>query len=403
MTPLRIALLTHSTNPRGGVSHCLSLAEALTALGHDAIVHAPDPGRRGFFRPARCGTVAVPALRVESRSVADLVEQRIAEMWEWFSIPYHRSFDVYHAHDGIGGNVLADLVEASLIPGFVRTVHHLDHFADPQVATRQDRAVTAATTVLCLSDQWRDALRRDYGVAAGRVANGVDLAVFSAEPGPGDAAVRQAYGIGVGPMVLSVGGLEPRKNSLRVIEAFARLRGRQSLAQLVIVGGASVLDHAAYVRLCTDALRDLGLPTGAWQPVVMTGPVPQDHMPALYRAADVLAFPSLAEGFGLAVIEAMACGTPTIVSRVAPFTEYLGPEDALWAEPTDVASIAAAMEASLDVRHRPAQVARGFAVAARFDWASSARNHIVHYAAHRAALKPAARRGPEEITEAAHA
>ena len=145
--------------PRGGVSHCLSLAEALTALGHEAIVHAPDPNRQGFFRPARCGTVAVPACRVESRATADLVEQRIAEYWEWFSVPYHRGFDVYHAHDGIGANALADLVEAGLIPGFVRTVHHLDHFADPEVAARQDRGVTAAASVFCVSDDWRDRLQ----------------------------------------------------------------------------------------------------------------------------------------------------------------------------------------------------------------------------------------------------
>ena len=126
-------------------------------------------------------------------------------------------------------------------------------------------------------------------------------------------------------------------------------------------------------------------------------------MPALYRAADVLAFPSLAEGFGLAVIEAMACGTPAIVSRIPPFTEYLGPEDALWAEPHDVASIAAAMEAGLDSCHRAARAARGFAVAARFDWASSARTHLGHYAAHLAGLKPPLRRGPEEVTETVHA
>ena len=403
MTPLRIALLTHSTNPRGGVSHCLSLAEALTALGHEAIVHAPDPARGGFYRGARCGTVAVPACPVGSRSTADMVEQRIAEFWEWFSVPYNRGFDVYHAHDGIGGNALADLVEAGLIPGFVRTVHHLDRFSDPQIAARQTRAVAAAATVLCVSDMWCDAVRRDYGVVAARVSNGVDRTIFSAETGPADDVARRTYGIGSGPVVLSVGGLEARKNSLRIVEAFARLRVRHPAAQLVIVGGASLLDHAAYARICTDALCDLGLPTGPGRSVVVTGPVPQDHMPALYRAADVLAFPSLAEGFGLAVIEAMACGTPAVVSRIAPFADYLGPEDALWAEPTDVASIAAAMEAGLDRRHRAARVARGFAVAARFDWASSARAHLDHYAAHLAGWRPAARRGPETIEDVAHA
>ena len=99
----------------------------------------------------------------------------------------------------------------------------------------------------------------------------------------------------------------------------------------------------------------------------------------------------------------MACGTPAIVSRIAPFTEYLGAEDALWAEPTDVASIAAAMEASLDGGHRTARIARGVAVAARFDWASSARTHLRHYAAHLDDRRRTARRGPEEITEIAHA
>ncbi len=81
----------------------------------------------------------------------------------------------------------------------------------------------------------------------------------------------------------------------------------------------------------------------------------------------------------------MACGTPVVVSRIAPFTEYLGPDDAAWAEPTDTASIAAALEAALDPRSRAARAARGHAVAARFDWASSARRHLDHYAAHLAA------------------
>ena len=390
--PLRIALLTHSTNPRGGVSHCLSLAEALTALGHEAVVHAPDPGRRGFFRDAACATVPVPACRIASRSTADMVEQRIAEYWDWFSLPDHRGFDVYHAHDGIGGCALADLAEAGLIPGFVRTVHHLDQFEDPRVEARQARAVLAAGTLLCVSDTWVETLRRRYGAAARRVANGVDGAAFSPAPGLGDAALRARLGLGAGPVLLAVGGLEPRKNSLRIIEAFARLRRDVPAARLVVAGGASVLDHAAYARLCQEALDRLGLAGRRDRAVVVTGPVPQAEMTALYRIADTLAFPSLQEGFGLAVIEAMASGTPAVVSRIAPFTEYLEPEDAFWAEPTETESIAAALRASLAPRARAARVDRGRAVAARFGWASSARTHLDHYAAHLA--------GPRELLHA---
>lgn len=383
--PLRVALLTHSTNPRGGVSHCLSLAEALTALGHEPVVHAPDPARRGFFRAAACATVPVSACRIESRSTADMVEQRVADYWDWFSAPKNRGFDLYHAHDGIGGCALADLHEAGLIPRFVRTVHHLDHFADPRVERRQRRSVVEAGTALCVSDLWVGAVRERYGVAAGRVSNGVDRRAFSPVPDAADAGVRARLGLGGGPVLLAVGGREPRKNTLRIIEAFALLRARHPRAQLVVAGGASVLDHSAYGRLCDEALLRLGLAARPGGAVVVAGPVPQGEMPALYRIADALAFPSLQEGFGLSVIEAMACGTPAVVSRIPPFTEYLAPADAFWAEATEVASIAAAFEASLDPRDRALRVGRGHAVAARFDWASSARTHLDRYAAHLAA------------------
>ena len=379
--PLRIALLTHSTHPRGGVSHCLALAEALTTLGHEAVVHAPDPARRGFYREARCGTVAVPACRVESRSTADMVEQRIGEYGDWFRAPGHRAFDVYHAHDGIGGNALADLTAEGLIPGFTRTVHHLDHFADPRVEARQIRAVAAADTVLCVSDLWAETLKRDYGITARRVRNGVDTTAFSPRPDASDPRVRIRWGLGQGPIFLAVGGFEPRKNSLRLIEAFAAVRTRHPEAQLVVVGGASILDHADYARRCAAAVHGFGLDIGTPRGVVVTGPVPQDEMPALYRIADTLAFPSLVEGFGLAVLEGMASGTPVVVSRIAPFTEYLADADALWAAPTDIDDIAAALEASLDPGRRRRVVERGHRVAARFDWASSARAHLDIYTA----------------------
>ena len=235
--------------------------------------------------------------------------------------------------------------------------------------------------MLCVSDLWADELKRDYGITARRVRNGVDTATFSPRPDAFDRDVRARWGIGRGPIFLSVGGFEPRKNSLRLIEAFAAVRARHVTAQLVVVGGASVLDHSDYAGRCAAALRQHGLECGPAQSVVITGPLPQSDMPALYRIADALAFPSLVEGFGLAVIEAMASGTPVVVSRIAPFTEYLEDADALWATPTDTESITAALDASLDPDRRRALVERGHGVAARFDWAGSARAHLDLYAA----------------------
>ena len=69
--------------------------------------------------------------------------------------------------------------------------------------------------------------------------------------------------------------------------------------------------------------------------MIRTGPLPQALMPALYRAAHALVFPSIKEGFGLVVLEAMASGVPVVTSRIAPFTEYLGDGDVLWCDPCD--------------------------------------------------------------------
>jgi glycosyltransferase involved in cell wall biosynthesis len=144
----------------------------------------------------------------------------------------------------------------------------------------------------------------------------------------------------------------------------------------VIAGGASLLDHGAYQIRFAEALAQSGLPAGA---VVRTGPWPQELMPALYRAATALVFPSTKEGFGLVVLEAMASGVPVVTSRLAPFTEYLGDDDVLWCEPFDPTSIAAAMAQSLDVARRGHLVARGLLVAARHDWTSTAQAHLASY------------------------
>lgn len=378
MTGLRIALLTHSTNPRGGVAHCLSLAEALCGLGHEAVVHAPDPCGRGFFRDAACPTVSVAAKPVGGTTV-DLVRARINDYLMHFGSPAACDFDVFHAHDGIGGNALATLKHRRLIPGFVRTVHHLDVFAELQLADWQDRSIQEARHLLCVSHGWTDRVRSDFGATPEVVGNGVDMAAYQPTPGPRDAAARHRWGLGTGPIVLSVGGFEERKNTLGIIEAFARLRQRHPGAELVIAGGASLFDHASYRARCHAALTVHGLAAGSSGPVIETGPVPQADMPALYRVADMLAFPSLKEGFGLCVLEAMACGTPAIVSHCSPFTEYLAPGDALFVDPAAPDDIARAMATALVPKTRDRLRRTGFARAAAHSWRTCAERHLDAY------------------------
>lgn len=375
MTGLSIAILGHSTNPRGGVVHALELADALTDLGHHAAVHAADPRGAGFFRATRCRTVGVPA-RAVSGGLAELVETRIEDYLAFFDRPGARHHDVYHAQDGISGNALATLRERGRIPAYALTVHHLDHQADPRVAARQARALRNADRVFCVSRMWQDALARDHGIKATLVGNGVDTARFSPVAGAADEALRARLGLGDHPVFLAIGGVEERKNSVRILQAFIDVRRTVPDARLIVAGGASLLDHSA----ARAAFNALALQAELGDAVTLTGPLADAEMPALYRLADALVFPSLREGFGLVVLEAMASGTPVIVPAIAPFTEYLGAGDALWADPFDPGSIAAAMRAALEPDTRPPLIAAGHGVARRFGWDTCARAHLATYA-----------------------
>jgi glycosyltransferase-like protein len=372
---LRVAILTHSTNPRGGVVHALELGDALVRLGHEAVVHAPDARGSGFFRPTLCGSTLVAASPL-GPDVATMIETRVAEYLSHFDTATNRRFDVFHAQDGISSNALATLKECRQISGFARTVHHIDDFEDPRVAALQARSIVAADELFVVSQTWRDVLRRRFGRSATIVGNGVDSARFAPAPDGREEALRERLGLGEGPVFLSIGGVEERKNTLRLLEAFDEVRRVEPAAQLILAGGASVLDHGAYQRRFATALARMALPPGA---VAVTGTMPQDDMPALYRLASALVFPSVKEGFGLAVIEAMACGVPVVLSKMAPFTEHLGDDDVMWCDPFRAASIADAMLIASAEPMRARLARRGPIVAKRHDWGGTARAHLPIY------------------------
>ena len=379
MKPLRIAMLTHSTNPRGGVIHALELAEALHHQGQSVTLMAAAEAGQRFFRGTDCPTKIVPTPSL-SGDLSARVGLRIQAYVEHFSNPATERYDLYHAQDSISGCALATLAERGVIGGFVRTVHHLDHFADATLMDWQARSFQQAQQVLCVSRGWREKLAADYGIAALQVNNGVDARRFQAQPQPGDAALRQQLGLNRGgPVFLAVGGVEARKNTLRIFTAFTDVLKRSPQAQLLIAGGASLLDHSGYQHRFDSALADSGLASGLGQPVHLTGPLPDAAMPGLFRLADALVFPSLAEGFGLVVLEAIASGTPAIVSRIAPFTEYLLDSDCLWADPQDAASIAAAMAQAVTAFPRDRLPAIAQRLNAEFSWGKSAHTHLQIY------------------------
>jgi glycosyltransferase-like protein len=370
---MRIALLTHSVNPRGGVVHTLELARALHDIGHAVTVFAPAQEHQWLFRSVPHAVELVPVGPVP-KNLHEMVGTRIAAFESHLrSWPDLQSVDVWHAHDGIGGNALANLVDAGLIDGFVRTVHHLDDFADQRVMAWQRRSYEAARLVLCVSALWCRTLRDEHGVAAEQVANGVDLQRYCAQSGTGDADVARRHGLRPGaPLWLSVGGVEERKNTLAALQAFVQHRRPHADAQWLVVGGASLLDHDAYQATFRQALRA----SGVAHAVILAGTVPDAEMPALFRLADGLLMPSVREGFGLVVLEALASATPVVVSHRAPFTEYLATDEAHWADPHDATSIAAAMSRALQQRITDVPD-----VCRRYSWPASAARHVALYRA----------------------
>ena len=377
---LRIGLLTHSVNPRGGVVHTLELASALSAQGHDVTVFAPATNGETLFRTPPCRVVYAPVIGSQAGTVA-LVDARIRALKR--SVLEHgtSAFDVLHAEDSISGNALAELKEEGVIHGFVRTVHHLDHFDDPRLAAWQERAYRDADQVLCVSDTWTGEMLSRYGIAAVTVPNGVDATRFTSPVLPTDEAIRQRLGLGTGPLILAVGGVEARKNTLALLDAFAAVRAVFADAQLVVAGGASLLDHDSYTRRFIQRAAGLGLSIGPQESIVVTGPLEDAAMPALFRSADVLAMVSVREGFGLVVLEALACGTPVVASASAPFTEYLDSDTCCWATPTATDSIAEALQHVLNGEHATDFTHAVPALLARFSWAASARRHVDVYRA----------------------
>ncbi|MEA3124818.1 MAG: hypothetical protein QOD67_1837 [Caballeronia sp.] len=379
MTPdsMRIALTTHSVNPRGGVVHALELASALVDEGHEVTLFAPAATGETLFREPPCRVILATIEGSQHNTVA-LVDARLRALKASVKACDPRSFDVLHAQDSISGNALADLAAEGEIAGFVRTVHHLDHFDNPRLAAWQTRGWRDADRVLCVSEAWTREMRDTYGVEAATVPNGVDLKRYSTPRTPHDERLRQRLGLdGNEPVVLAVGGIEARKNTLGLLDAFAALVKHYPQARLVVAGGASLLDHDVYAQGFTDRVDEYGLS----QAVTVTGPLDDADMPALFRCADVLAMVSLREGFGLVVLEALACGTPAVASNIAPFTEYLDDSLCCWATPTDPASITDALERVIDGRHRTDFNHAVPALVDRMSWQASARKHLDIYSA----------------------
>ena len=246
----------------------------------------------------------------------------------------------------------------------------------------QRKAIEEPDRIIVVSEDWRARLRSDYGVDAVVIHNGVDPARF----GPIDAARRHARrrdaGVAADRFVfLSVGGIEPRKGSTVLFQALAQLRQEHPPGPaLVIVGGHSFQDYAPYREEALARLPGLGLRLG--QDIVLAGTVSDEVLHEWYRSADALAFPSVKEGWGLAVLEALAADLPVVASDIAVLREYLSPDrTAVLTRGGDPESLAAGMRRMVEDADLRAELIRGGReLLPAFSWRQTAREHLRAYA-----------------------
>jgi glycosyltransferase involved in cell wall biosynthesis len=358
--------------PPSFASYTLELARAITACdgdieitllatSRDAVPHLP-PGFRAYVLP---GCKWLPGLMVLG-NVAAAAAVRACRL------------DLVHDPTGVSPFFLRRRSGGWVAVG---TVHDLVSFVYPETHTVLTnfmhrvwlpRALGRATAVVTVSQHSKKDIVRYLGLDAARIEVipcGVG-AQFSplAEAGEGERLAAR-YGIRQ-PYILYLGAVTARKNLTGLLQAFARLR--VSLPQYTMVVAGAPAWKAAPVH---DTVKRLEMAPH----VLLTGYVSDGDVPALYRQADLFAFPSLYEGFGRPPLEAMACGTPVVTSNSSSLPEVAA-DAALLVDPQDPGAIAAAMATALtDADLRRDLVHRGLARARRFTWEQAGREVAALY------------------------
>ena len=291
----------------------------------------------------------------------------LARLWQRARIPlpvgiFTGAVDLYHATDF----VLPPTSARSLL-----TVHDLSFVRVPETASPRlkayldvvvPRSVRRANHILADSQATKDDLIALYDTPPEKITvllSGVDARFHRVD----DPSIRQKYKIGTRPYIFSVGTIQPRKNYARLIHALAALRSRGNDLDLVIAGGRGWLEDPIYA-----AIRDVHVEDH----VHFIGFADDADLPALYTAATITALPSLYEGFGIPVLESMACGTPVLTSNVSSLPEVAG-DAALTVDPTDLDVIVASLQRLIDdTALRSSLIAKGLSRAQTFTWDRSA-------------------------------
>jgi glycosyltransferase involved in cell wall biosynthesis len=298
----------------------------------------------------------------------------------WLSIPLSLPWRSWR--DGI------DLLHATFIPPpvspvpYVFTMHDVSMFEHPEFypsairfrLTRLiERGLRRARVVLCISEHCRRSVLERFDLDPERLLvahHGVSPRFQPVADAAERAAVLKRLGVEP-PYLLHVGKYEPRKNLPRLLDAFARVASGSGAGVSLVLAGKPVWRDPSVAH----AIARLGLA----KRVVELGHVADEDLPALYTEALAFVFPTLWEGFGLPILEAMACGAPVVASSTTSLPEVAG-DAALLVDPESVEALAAALERILDEPAlRDALRQRGAARAAAFSWRRSAEATLAAY------------------------
>jgi glycosyltransferase involved in cell wall biosynthesis len=355
--------LSAAAHERAGLGRYASqLAEALLAIGVPLTAFVNDP-RDGQLKPP---LNALPRLSAHRRRKRWRLEAALG----YFGGPtLKRVFPgvtAFHATEHL----------LPVIPGAknVFTLHDAAYLRYPQyhlwqnrvyLQTMMPRFLRRADHVICVSDFTRCDAEQFYGLPPEKMTvihEGVEPRFQPNQDPAAHAALRARYRL-PDRFILYVGTLEPRKNLATLVDAFRHVRVEHPDVGLVIAGGKGWLYEPFLNHLAAS---------GVAEQVALTGYVPDADLPTLLSMATVFAFPSVFEGFGLPVLEAMACGTPAVVADAASLPEIAGDAGLLIA-PLDIDGWAQAL---CRVLADPALArdlqARGLARARRFTWENTA-------------------------------
>ncbi len=368
--PLRIGIdYTSAVNQNAGIGRFVrSLVGALLERDQTnryLLLHAaPNQGATPRFPTGR--NVGRLPLRLKERWLNILWHRARAPLpIDWLTGP----LDIFHSPDF----VLPPVRRARSI----LTVHDLAFLHYPECADDRLRAylekavprsVQRADFVVADSENTRNDVIVLLGVSPERVtvvSGGVDASFKPVEDPARLATLRQQIGLDAEtPFILFVGVLEPRKNLAGLIEAFGILKARRSLPhKLLVVGRKGWLWEGIIERAEQSPVRD---------DIIFAGFVPEGELPTLYSAAETFAFPSHYEGFGLPVLEAMACGTAVVASRASSLPEVVG-DAGVQVDPADAEGLADALELlALNPELRADFRRRGLERTATFTWTAAA-------------------------------